>query len=279
MLKEHPHLTLPPEETELWRHVALAKFVSLLEERALWFARLDTLGDPYEGFPPKHIFDDLWTIPEGADRAERTRRLEVARHNTRAYSETPRLLYLSCWHAAPVESAAMWRLYSATGDGVAIRTTVGRLGGSLRVPEDLVEGSIHGGLVRYVGFETYRTESFNVLDWGTLKRESFRHEEEFRLLTFSGRQPPGLAIPIDVAAMATEIWVSPTAPEWYCDLVSKLCRRYGLDVPVRQSTLLQHPGYAQARAEGAQQEGAELRRDGEALPGGGHRLPGRDRSA
>jgi hypothetical protein len=33
----------------LWRYMDLAKFVWMLQRRALYFCRLDALGDPYEG--------------------------------------------------------------------------------------------------------------------------------------------------------------------------------------------------------------------------------------
>ena len=34
---------------------------------------------------------------------------------------------VSCWHMSTCESAAMWSLYSKTNEGIAIRSTVGRL--------------------------------------------------------------------------------------------------------------------------------------------------------
>src|SRR5687768_14667395 len=35
--------------TKLWRYMDLAKFLHLLEDRTLFFARADRLGDPFEG--------------------------------------------------------------------------------------------------------------------------------------------------------------------------------------------------------------------------------------
>ncbi|TAJ76697.1 MAG: hypothetical protein EPO42_12010 [Gallionellaceae bacterium] len=40
------------ESQKLWRYLDLAKFVSLLEKKALWLARADTFRDRHEGrFP------------------------------------------------------------------------------------------------------------------------------------------------------------------------------------------------------------------------------------
>ena len=42
-------IEIPPIETKLWRYMDFAKFVSLLESRALFFVRADKLDDPFEG--------------------------------------------------------------------------------------------------------------------------------------------------------------------------------------------------------------------------------------
>jgi hypothetical protein len=142
----------------------------LLERRALWFSRLDTLEDPYEGLPPRPLIDDMWSSATKAPEADRQDRIDTARHNTRAFGMGREVLAVSCWHASAVESAAMWSLYARMGEGIAIRTTVDRLG------QSLIEETprVHGGLVRYVDFESYKPASpFNLLDWATLKRTSF----------------------------------------------------------------------------------------------------------
>src|SRR5450759_1000989 len=110
MFNEHANLSLPELSTVLWRYLDLPKLVSLLEHQSLWFARLDTLGDPYEGVPPKPLIDDMWRLSDDLPETERLHRTDVASHNTHFFSTTPKLLFVSCWHANPVESAAMWRL-------------------------------------------------------------------------------------------------------------------------------------------------------------------------
>lgn len=53
MYETHPAFQQPSRETMIWRYMSFAKFVSLLEKKALFFARLDRLGDPFEGSPPR----------------------------------------------------------------------------------------------------------------------------------------------------------------------------------------------------------------------------------
>jgi hypothetical protein len=40
---------LPEPHTPLWRYMDFAKFVAMLKDRALYFARADMLGDQFEG--------------------------------------------------------------------------------------------------------------------------------------------------------------------------------------------------------------------------------------
>jgi hypothetical protein len=45
----------------------------------------------------------------------------------------------------------------------------------------------------------------------------------------------------DLAALAENVYVSPTAKRWFLELVKGILRRYKLDVPVRQSDLAAEP--------------------------------------
>jgi len=50
---ENPALIAPTDvDTKIWRFMDFTKFVSMLEESGLFFARLDRLGDPFEGSLP-----------------------------------------------------------------------------------------------------------------------------------------------------------------------------------------------------------------------------------
>ena len=43
----------PAPHDAVWRYTDVPKFVSLLAHRALYFARLDRLDDPFEGSLPR----------------------------------------------------------------------------------------------------------------------------------------------------------------------------------------------------------------------------------
>ena len=50
MYKEHRACNPPSSDAILWRYMDFTKYVSLLEKRALFFARADKLEDPFEGY-------------------------------------------------------------------------------------------------------------------------------------------------------------------------------------------------------------------------------------
>jgi hypothetical protein len=92
------------------------------------------------------------------------------------------------------------------------------------------------------------------------KRHSFRFEEELRAvyphvpiryegdgtdrgIDFSLPSLPGLSFSVDLELLIERIHVSPTASEWFAELVRDVCSRYGLKAPVTQSDLAGSPVY------------------------------------
>jgi hypothetical protein len=52
--KEHQVFEKPTDEnTRIWRYLDFTKFVSLLDRQALFFTRVDKLGDAFEGSSSK----------------------------------------------------------------------------------------------------------------------------------------------------------------------------------------------------------------------------------
>jgi len=126
---------------KLWRFMDFAKFVSLLEEKALFFARADKLGDPFEGAAGiaerrsvwndhyRQFFRELVATAPGQTTAlepevldkEAERLLDEMRQ---AMDHDLKRTFANCWHANTVESEALWRLYCPPPHtGVVIQTT------------------------------------------------------------------------------------------------------------------------------------------------------------
>lgn len=99
-------------------------------------------------------------------------------------------------------------------------------------------------MVQYVDYEKFEPTELNILVWATLKRLSFAHENEFRLLIIDpSASLNGIAVPIDVDRMIKDVYVSPTTPDWMANLVDSVLKRYGLAKPIVRSTLNAAPTY------------------------------------
>ena len=125
MYLPHPVLTTPNPDTILWRYISLAKFLDMLDRRALWFTQLDSLPDPFEGVPAEIILEGnratrekLRTMMiEGGMDADTARKWNLPP----SYTTTRQITYVNSWHMNDFESMAMWATYSK--EGLAIRST------------------------------------------------------------------------------------------------------------------------------------------------------------
>lgn len=245
---------LPPGSASLWRYMDLAKFVSLLRDKSVYFARLDHLGDAWEGAKGarknKPLWDDHYLRffqeairnPPPGYKCEKTDD-EIKAEANRLLEELElggghelRTTYVSCWHENESESEALWRLYCPPSSaGVAIRTTFGDL--KLAFDEDL---SVTIGRVKYVDF---RSQFAGVNDSIFRKRNSLQHEREVRAVI---RERPesgllGIGRPVDLSALVKGVIVSPFAPAWLESLVRDILMRYDIRIPIRSSELLSEP--------------------------------------
>jgi hypothetical protein len=232
----------------------------LLSTKALFFSRADRLGDPFEGSIPKRMADEpaRFLPPDAATpiKASMSVLRRVLTKNT----------IVNCWHRSEYESAAMWKLYGVDDRGVAIRSTRARLIKSLPPRDDEVVAlrvkrkpdGCHEALQIYVGEVTYIDyESGIFRDNNTglpflHKRRSFEHERELRAIaqTIPGKfgvsvlteevscfDRGGDFVPIDLAALVESLYVAPTAPLWFVELVQSVVDQYGFSFPVRRSAL------------------------------------------
>src|SRR4051812_23990948 len=98
----------------------------MLDSGSLYFARVDTLGDPFEGTYPRALDSSITpaTLTEANVTPEWSKLIQHQRSMDRGNRHN---VYVNCWHVNEGESDAMWKLYLKGSEGIAIRTTVGRL--------------------------------------------------------------------------------------------------------------------------------------------------------
>lgn len=238
--QEHPSCETPKNlRRKIWRYIDFTKFVSLLEEQALFFPRLSTLSDPLEGFLTKPTVDKFRNIPVGLTSEEASKRRAIGEHNLSVMKTGRNLLFVSSWHMNNHESVAMWELYLKSGEGVAIQSTVGRMIKSFDQSID----EVFVGQVKYIDFEKQEIPRNNVFYLALHKRKSFEHERELRALVMSPDNSPGKLIPVDLTVLIQNIFVAPNSPVWIHDLVKKMTARYGLNKKVFHSGIEQNPLY------------------------------------
>lgn len=249
--QENEYIITPTDETTIWRYMDLTKLLSILEDKTLFFTRSDGFEDDYEGSLPKenfeeqkaqrvleHSFAKPWAISDG----EYTKNLN-------------RYFGISCWHNNPVESAAMWKLYLSSGDGIVIKSTVKRL-------KDCIsdDHNVYIGQVEYHNYDDEKIDFSNYFSLYLSKRKSFMHEQEIRAMIFL---PPksivlpgqplthdyktqsiigGIPLNIKPSTLIEEIHVSPKTPAWFLKLVKDIVKkRYHLDVEVTNSEMDGNP--------------------------------------
>lgn len=230
------------------------KFTSLLLSQSLYFTCCHKFSDdPWEGVWPERNFDRQRLIAAqlvlGNTQAE-AELLADSVIRSRAYFQKSREKFaVSCWHMNAAESDAFWRIYSRMDEGIAIRSTVGRLAESLHAQ---MKRDVYISSISYADYKTLRLPMNNGFYPVLFKRISFQHEQELRAFIWSPANSPGIpgrdfetdsgeAIPIDVNKLIQEVVVSPLAPAWLVNDVTTLVGRIGFSFPCTASDLLKAP--------------------------------------
>jgi len=252
MYKEHPVFEKPDNENiKIWRYLDFTKFVSALDKQALFFTRADRLGDPFEGSYSKAniklrpiIYQDLLKDKDSFNQMQAQLQFFS--------KEIRRFTIINCWHINEYESAAMWKLYLKTDEGVAIQSTFKRLKESFHNYE---EDDVYIGKVKYIDYQTeWLPEGCSFYPF-LHKRKSFEHERELRAIIqkFPSKDGKldltqeifdvGAYITVDLDILIEKIFISPTAPTWFNDLVKSIVNKYNLGKEVIQSSLAEEPVY------------------------------------
>jgi hypothetical protein len=206
--------------------MTLDKFLALLCSRKLHLTRLDHFKDPFEGRFPSSVLR-AWK----ADRPRHSGGNSLSEDLRKSF-------FVNCWHHSDVESAALWEQYSTAG-GIAVRSTVGRLKNA-----DCSDQSYNIGRVHYVDFDTYEWKAeLTMLTIPCLKRRSFRHEEEVRIVAMDldldmPSKRESLSIDAPLESIAESVWLSPLSPRWLTEHVMALLKQFNLaSIEVRRSDL------------------------------------------
>ena len=243
MYVQHKDLEKPDDENiKIWHYMDLAKFVALIDKKALFFARADTLPDKFEGSYSKANIK-LRPIIHKDIPTEKQRQRQIF------CKELRRFALINCWHMNEVESAAMWGLYTESDEGIAIQSTFKRLKESFSKNVENNGYTVFIGKVTYVDYEKEWIPEGNLLFPFFHKRKNFEHEKELRAIICKIPEKNGMAdlsqeifdkgvhIPVDIDKLIERIVMSPKAPKYFYDSVKSIVSKYDLKKEVIPSSL------------------------------------------
>ncbi len=269
-ITDHPCFPQPEDaDTKIWRYMDLPKLLWMLEENALYFCRVDLLEDTFEGT----------RTPSTEPLINEDRCPDLLKQFFREERKARRsLVFVNCWYFGDHESVAMWKIYGKENKSIAVQSTYRSLFEQLNLVRFLEnEELVHDCFLGLVSYIDYTKESLgrpqNLLSPFMHKRESFAFEKEVRALVDSEfiknlgdycakksdrqkearrirdlyarhvKECSGITVPVDLSALIESIYVAPKAELWFVELVEKVIRRYGLNVPVKHSSLDADPLY------------------------------------
>ncbi len=217
--------------------MSLAKFVSLLANRALDFCRVDKLEDIHEERLTKSTY-------------------EITHEWLRAgYEGTSRETIVDCWSMVEQESVGLRKTYVPHSEGVAVRTTFARLKDSFERKGVFQEATLHVSVVRYVDFNTYSfvdetNTAFNRFIPLLHKRRFFEYGHELRAVVsglgthFLGaiiRQTAGMNVPVSLKTLIDRVHVAPLVPPSFAAAVRSVAEKYGVETDLVVQSGLDKP--------------------------------------
>lgn len=245
---DHPSFVQPSDiAAKIWRYMDFTKFVAMLDSRALFFSRIDLLGDPFEGSTPRGN-ENYWKLVQekhGTDDTIVERNKETIRGLARFSREHT---FVNCWHLNDYESAAMWAIYSRDAASIAVQSRYSLL-------RECLPASVKIGSVRYIDYDTEAIPPRNVIDYCLHKRKSFEHEKELRALIWvlevdSKTKEPiwevqpgqgGILVPVDIPVLVEAVHLAPGSPPWFQQLVNNVTARFNVPLEIKLSKIADEP--------------------------------------
>ncbi|GLQ45678.1 DUF2971 domain-containing protein [Dyella lipolytica] len=250
MNAQHPTFNPPADEdVKIWRYMDFTKLISLFDSEALFLSRADKLGDPFEGsFPLANVLARAF-VPAQVPEEFKANFQEAMAKKAITHKRVSRCVAVNCWHMNDHESAAMWKLYLKSDEGIAIRSSYRRLRDAIQH-----EGPVYVGCVNYIDYQQEWFPEANLLNPFVYKRKSFEHERELRVVlpVFSAASPGreyfevptidhGINVKVDLQVLIESVYIAPGTAKWFHDLVSSAITRYGHTFRIVQSELSQEP--------------------------------------
>lgn len=239
--QEHPSFEEPEnKDAKIWRFMDFTKFVDILVSKSLYFCRSDLLEDVFEGHFTPHMIDEYLKVANNEEEKVRIRNFFI-----KYPEETRKESFLNCWHMDEIEPYSMWKSYTASNQALAIQSTFSKLVQSF---ENNKKYSIFIGKVKYIDYKKDSIPWDNAFNPLMHKRHNFKHESELRVivvdhgpLLYGKELQIGQRVFCDLSSLIEKIYLAPTAPDWFKNIVLTMMQKFGLDKPVINSELDEKP--------------------------------------
>ena len=248
MYKKATFLHIPEDEnTPIWRYMDFTKFISLIDKQELFFAWADKLGDPFEGsYTEVNLAGEL----EAINKSELMPKIKEHLIQQLGVDRSNRLRNccgINSWHKSSYESAALWKLYMRSEQGIAVKSKFCQLRDCFKPDTP----DIYIGEVEYIDYSQDAIDASNYFYPFFRKRNSFEHEKELRalfidwglLLKNKEILIDGKGVPIELATLIDKVYLAPNSPEWMYHLVKSVMERYGLNKEVVHSSIDNKPSF------------------------------------
>ena len=247
----------------LWKYFDLHRFIYMLNEKKLFFTRLDKLEDPFEGVHLEILKNDAkyFNIPleiksfdEDIPYSKKQQLInEKKLHDylrNQEIEKSQNKQYVNCWFKSERESMAMWNLYS-NPDSVALKVKFEKLKEELTKQSDifiLENGkrlSVIGEQITYLKLNPFdeELEKQNLKFSAMQKDISFEYEKEYRFLivtTDLDEQPIFFEIPIDIEKLEITVISHPNMENWKFENIQKLILSSKLNIKFKKSSTILH---------------------------------------
>lgn len=204
------------KEMVIWRYTDLYVFENMIKTSTLFFAETSLFDDNFEGSMPRINY---------LKEKEREEEFSVL--------DLKKVKCASCWHQNKYESEAMWKIFSDSKNGIAIKA-------KLKNVIDSIKGDkkIYVGKIKYIDYENDSIDFKSYNDLYYYKRKIFSSEKEIRFLTSKKDEKRGLFIDVDFKKMIDTIYV--VNPETKSK-IKEILKKYNYDIEIKDSCLCKTP--------------------------------------
>ncbi len=240
----------PETNYAIVKYLDLTKFISLLQQKKIFFCRLDKLEDRFEGIPGKATFEnnvkrsiykrdfDKFYKKEITDEQIRQREKDLIKWNEKVLKSN---FCVNCWNKFDNESAALWKIYSDFSQGIMIKSSISNLVSSFEKTNEIID------LSEVIYYDRNRDIDESSIGISTiiLKHKAYCYENELRLIYkvsanydhdwTKEKVEEGIYIEADINILIEEIIMSPYSPKWFIELVENLSIKYGLIKKINKS--------------------------------------------